>query len=218
MTIKIIDMKSRMKKLVFITILSVALGPMLLAQSAGIKGGLNFSSLSSDGNDDENLKVGYHVGVFSTIPLSTSFALQPELLYSNKGMKMNYDESAIANGETKFNLNYIDLPVKLVFKLTENFDVQFGPYVSYLINANTKTDADVLGFFDIDSEDELDRDRFNAIDYGLSTGVGFDLGGLVFGANYNFGLKPVAKEGDPAYNLLGDKKNQVVQLYIGLKI
>lgn len=207
-----------MKKIVIIAILTLGFGQMIYAQNGatGIKGGLNFSSLSTDGNDDKNLKMGFTAGVFTKIPVSESFAIQPELLYSAKGIKLNYDESAIADGDTKFNLNYIDVPVKLVFNLSEDFEFQFGPYVSYLINANTDTDAEFFGG-DYDSSDELDRDHFNTIDYGLTAGLGFDLDPMIFGLNYNLGLNPVAKDDDISHDLLGDAKNMVIQVYVGLK-
>ena len=207
-----------MKKIILIAILTLGFGTMIYAQNGatGIKGGINFSSLSTDGNDDKNLKMGFNAGVFTKIPVSESFAIQPELLYSAKGIKLNYDESAIADGETKFNLNYIDVPVKLVFNLSEDFEFQFGPYVSYLINANTDTDAEFFGG-EFDSNDELDRDHFNTLDYGLTAGLGFDLDPMIFGLSYNLGLKQVAKDDDISYDLLGDAKNMVIQAYVGLK-
>lgn len=207
-----------MKTIALIALFALGLGSTGFAQESvtGIKGGLNLSSLSTDGNDDKNLKMGFHAGVFSKIPFSESFAIQPELLYSGKGIKLNYDESGVAEGDTKFNLNYIDLPVKLVFNLSEDFEFQFGPYVSYLVNANVDTDAEFFGG-DINSVDELDRDHFNSLDYGLTAGLGFDLDPMIFGLNYNLGLNQVAKDDDVSYDLLGDAKNTVIQVYVGLK-
>lgn len=208
-----------MKKLIFLTILSFGLTAISHAQIAktGIKGGLNLSSLSTDDNNDKNLKVGFHVGVFSKIQLSDAFAIQPELLFSSKGIRVNYDESIIANGESKFSLNYIDVPIKLVFNLSEDFEFQLGPYVSYLVNAKTVTDAEVLNYFQIDSDDEIDRKHFNSVDYGLSAGMAFDLDPLIIGINYNIGLNQVAKDNDVSYDFLGDAKNRVIQLYLGIK-
>lgn len=207
-----------MKRILIITLLTIALSSMAFAQNAtsGLKGGLNFSSLSTDGNNDKNLKMGFHAGVFTKIPLSASVALQPELLYSGKGIKLNYDESTVADGETKFNLNYIDVPVRLVFNLSEDFEFQVGPYFSYLVNANVDTDAEFFGG-DVISQDELDRDHFHAFDYGLSAGLGFDLDPLIFGFSYNLGLQQVAKDNDVSYDLLGNAKNTVIQVYAGLK-
>ena len=183
----------------------------------GIKAGLNLSSMTTDGNDDKNLKPGFHLGVFNKAQVSESFAIQPELLYSVKGIKYNFDESMFADGETKFNLHYLELPVKLVFNLSEDFEFQVGPYVSYLLSANVDTDADILDFLEIDSEDEIDRKRFNAFDYGLTAGLGFDLDPIIISLNYNLGLNPVAKDNEPSRDILGDAKNTTIMLSVGLK-
>lgn len=185
--------------------------------SVGIKGGLNLSTISTDKGSDKNLKPGFHIGVFNKFPLSESIALQPELLFSTKGLKMNYDESLFVDGETRFNTYYIDLPVYLVFNLSEAFQIQAGPYLSYLLSANVNTDAEVLGFFDINTDKELDRKNFNAFDYGVSAGISFNLNPLVIGANYSMGLNPVAKEDEPTRKLLGDGKNSVIQVFTAIK-
>lgn len=181
----------------------------------GVKAGLNMSNMTLENSDDSNLKFGLHAGVFNKIAITDRFAIQPELLYSSKGLKNEYDNVG-ADGEVKFNLNYIDLPVKLVFNLAEDFTFQFGPYVGYLVNANVDTDAEVLGFFDVDSQDNLDRDKFNALDFGLTGGLGFDFDPLVVGFNYNLGLSQVAKDGEATAVMLGDARNTVIQIYAGI--
>lgn len=195
--------------------LIVSSGVWAQESHSGIKGGLNLSSMTTDGNNDKNLKAGFHVGVFDKIPVSESFSVQPELLYSVKGMKINYD--GLAKGDTKFNLNYIDLPVKLVFNLADDFDFHFGPYVGYLVNAKMKTDAEVLDFYDINSEDDINRKNFHALDYGLVGGLGFDLKPLIIGFDYNLGLATVAKDDEKSYDLVGDAKNTVIQVYVEMK-
>lgn len=209
-----------MKRLVLISsiVLLVFSGKAFAQESQiGIKGGLNLSTLNIDNKNDKNLKAGFHAGVFTKIPLTESFAIQPELLYSMKGVKYSFEDNILADGRANFNLNYLELPVKLVFNLSEDFEIQFGPYVSYLINANVDTDADVLGFWKIDNNKELDRKNYNALDYGLSLGLGFDFDPLIIGFNYNLGLNPVAKEDKMSRKILGDAKNSVIQVYAGIK-
>ena len=59
----------------------------------GIKGGLNLTNLHSDNFSDSHLKTGFHVGVFSKIPVTPGFSVQPELLYSLKGSKIGLQQS-----------------------------------------------------------------------------------------------------------------------------
>jgi hypothetical protein len=190
----------------------------LSAQNSGFgaKGGLNFSNMTVEGNNDQNLKFGFHAGVFNKISISESFAVQPELLYSGKGFKNNFDDNIFADGEAKFNLNYIDLPVKLVYNLAPDFEFQFGPYISYLASANVETNAEVLNYFDVSTQDELDRDNFKTFDVGLTAGMGFNLNPVIVGFNYNLGLTKVAKDDRPTEEMLGDARNTVIQVFVGI--
>jgi hypothetical protein len=109
-----------------------------LTPKIGIKGGVNLSNLYVDDVKDENMKVGVNIGLFSKIPLTRSFSIQPELLYSNKGSKLTYDNVLAGQGEYRFNLNYVEMPVLAVVNLTKNINIHAGPYVSYLTSANIK--------------------------------------------------------------------------------
>ncbi|HKJ40434.1 MAG TPA: porin family protein [Sunxiuqinia sp.] len=207
-------MRTKMISL-FLLCLTVSSGVWAQNSNSGVIGGLNLSSMTTEGNNDKNLKAGFHIGVFDKIPVSESFAVQPELLYSVKGMKINYD--GIAQGDTKFNLNYLELPVKLVFNLADDFDFHFGPYAGYLVNANMQTDAEVLNFYNINSADDINRKNFHPLDFGLVGGLGFDLDPVMVGFDYSMGLATVAKKDEKSYDLLGDAKNTVIQVYVGMK-
>lgn len=209
-----------MKTLKLISLILVMLvGKSLLAQetSVGLKGGLNLSTISADGGEDKNLKPGFHVGVFTNVGINEAFGFQPELLFSTKGLKINYDGAIITDGETHFNINYLELPLYLTVDLFETFRFQVGPYVSYLLSANVDTDASVFNYFEINSSDELDREYFNAFDYGLAAGIAFNFDALEVGVNYTYGLNQVAKNDEPSHRLLGDGKNRVIQVYAGIK-
>lgn len=185
----------------------------------GIKGGLNLASMSIDDADDSNIIPGFHAGVWGELMLSEKFALQPEVHFSTKGVKATYDSDFlnfdIANGETTLNLSYIDIPVYFVFNLAEDFNFHLGPYFGILVNSKYESDNEILNFIDIEDADDIDREEFNTLDYGVSGGLGFELEPFIFGFNYNIGLNPVAKDGEAMENLLGDAKNNVIQIYLG---
>lgn len=203
----------------FSLVLVLLVGNSLLAQetSVGFKGGLNLSTISTDGGEDKNLKPGFHVGVFTNVGINDAVGFQPELLFGTKGLKINYDGAIITDGETHFNFNYLELPLYLTVNLIETFRFQLGPYVSYLLSANVDTDASVFNYFEINSSDELDREYFNAFDYGLAAGIAFNFDVLEVGVNYTYGLNKVAKNDEPSHRLLGDGKNRVIQVYAGIK-
>lgn len=173
----------------------------------GIKGGLNISNLYVDEVSDENSRFGFNVGLYAQLFSSEVFAIQPELLYSTKGTKTYYDNPIDGEGERKFNLNYLEIPVLAVFKLGPAVELQFGPYWGYLLGANINYDGDT------DDTDELDRDAFRSWDFGLAAGLAINFGATQIGARYNYGLREIA-DSNAAELQLGDAKNSCAQLFI----
>jgi hypothetical protein len=187
----------------------------------GIKGGLNFSDLTPpDEMGDVELKTGFHAGIFLELPVGSGLSFRPEVLYSQKGSGLTYQEDflgiELATGESNFNLNYIDIPLYLVLYLTENFNVFLGPYASFLLDANVQTDTEILDFLQIEGGETIDRAHFKDTEIGLSGGIGIAFGNVILGANYNWGLTQVA-DSDQAETLLGDARNMVIQAFLGLR-
>jgi hypothetical protein len=178
---------------------------------AGVKGGLNVSNLYVDEVDDENARFGFNLGFYGQILSSDVFAIQPELLFSTKGSKIEYGGNLL-DQTVKYNLSYLDLPVLAVFKLGESAEIHVGPYVSYLLAANISHDGD-LG----SGTDDVDRDHLKSFDYGLSGGFGLNFGSVQVGARYNYGLAKL-EDSDAAELLIGDSKNSVAQLYVALSL
>lgn len=176
----------------------------------GVKGGLNLSNLYVDDVDDENARVGFHVGVYGQIFSTETFAIQPELLYTTKGTETEW--GGLIDQTITFKLNYLELPVLAVFKLGEAAEIHVGPYFSYLLSANIDTEGDLGG-----STEDLDRDNFNAFDFGLTGGFGLNFGAVQVGARYNYGLSEIA-DSDAAELMLGDAKNSCAQLYVALNL
>ena len=176
---------------------------------SGIKGSFNLSNFYTDDIDDNNLKAGFSIGFFNEKQIAPAIAIQTELLFTQKGNRSEY-RSGPFNGEAKFNLSYIELPVLLEIKAGSAVDINFGPYVSYLINSNITTDGDFGSSFS-----EVDRDQLNSFDFGLAGGIGLNFGNAELGARYNLGLSKIAKSNN-AQGLLGDAKNSVIQLYLAL--
>lgn len=212
-------MKSRYNKIiagVIALVLSALVIPIsLIAQDArtGIKGGLNISNLYIDDVSDESLRPGFHIGVFTQLPISETFAIQPEVMYSTKGARATYDTDAIdLEGEYKFNLNYVDVPVLATFKLGESANIHIGPYVSYLTNASVSSDGDI-----VEGTSDLNRDHFANIDYGLSAGFELNFSAVTVGTRYNYGLNQVA-DSEAAELILGDAKNSLAQVYVALNL
>jgi hypothetical protein len=177
----------------------------------GIKGGLNMSNLYIDNVSDEHVKIAGHIGFYGKLPIARGISLQPELLYTSKGAKTTYNNIAQGSGEYRFNLNYVELPVLLVFNIVKNFNIHAGAYAAYLVSANVKNlrDGTIQGFTD------LNADNFSRSDYGLVGGLGVDIDKFTIGARYSYGLRQVGKSGTLSGDLTQNSKNSVASLYIG---
>ncbi|HSC52755.1 MAG TPA: porin family protein [Phnomibacter sp.] len=187
-----------------------------LEPKLGIKAGANFSNFFIDEVDDANMKVGFHGGVYAQLPISALFSIQPELLYSSKGSKITYNNFIMGNGEYRFNLNYIEMPVLAVVHLGPSINLHAGPYIAYLAGVNvTNLDENNNS---VDQITSLDADDYNRFDYGLSGGVGFTVDALNFGARYSYGFSAIGENSDNvslANYVFRDTKNSNFQLYLG---
>ena len=173
--------------------------------SFGIKAGINYSNVYSESGDGyvADGKVGFAGGVFVSIPLNELIGVQPELLYSQKGFKT---EGTFFDGQ--ITSSYIDLPIHLQIKPTENISILTGPQFSYLLS----TKYELNGFSAIDEED-LD-DNNNKATVGISAGVDFELQNFLISARGSWDLNKVNKD-----NSTSDinYKNQLFQITLGYK-
>ncbi|MFV8323791.1 porin family protein [Flavobacterium sp. LB3P21] len=177
--------------------------------SYGFKGGLNFSNFYVDNVDDSNMLTGFNAGLYAKFPITNSIAIQPEINYTTKGSEQIYD-NGVVQGRSKFNINYIEVPVLLVANITDNFNVHVGPYAAYMVSGKTKNDSNFGS-----SESELDTDDFNKLDAGISGGLGIDFDVVNFGVRYNYGLTKIGKDNSFTSS---DAKNSVFNVYVGLRL
>jgi hypothetical protein len=179
----------------------------------GVKGGFNMSNLYNDDADDENILYGFNAGVYATLPISDFIAIQPEILFTTKGSELEYN-NAITTGNTKFRLNYIEVPLLVRVNITKNFNVHAGGYASYLVSSK------VTGDGDFDFDEDIDTDDLNKFDAGLSAGVGVDFSPVSIGLRYNYGLTTIGKERTVAGTTytFPDAKNSNLTLYLSYKL
>ncbi|RZJ55926.1 MAG: PorT family protein [Flavobacterium sp.] len=172
----------------------------------GVKGGLNLTNLTGDVEGTSSL-VGFHVGGFAEIKLTDKFAIQPELLFSTQGAKIEetfFDES----DEYDTKLNYLNIPVLAKFYVTEAFSVEAGPQLGVLLSAKS------------DGEDV--KDFYKSVDFGFNVGAGYNFTeNLSVGLRYTIGLSSVFETPDMDEELFDvsdiDVKNSVFALSVGYK-
>jgi len=201
-----------MKKIILSAMAVFAFGFMNAQEvSFGAKAGLNIANLSGDVEDTESL-MGLHVGAFAEINFSERFSFQPELLYSMQGAKMEESELGVTM-ESKLKLGYINLPLMVKFYAAENFFLEAGPQVGFLMSA--KSEWETSGGGASLSGDEDVKDDFKSIDFGLNFGLGYNFTeNLSVGARYNLGLSNIADVDDSDDFKIN---NSVIQVSVGYR-
>lgn len=164
-----------------LTMLVIAVGTASAQNNIniGTKIGLNSYNFSNDSGPEYDSKIGMHAGILGHIHLdgtSGQFALQPELVYSMQGAKL---------GDTRFNLDYLNVPILLQYMFDNGFRVQAGPQLGLLVRAkaeNSNSSVDI-------------KDDFKSLDMGLSFGVSYVHVPTSFGidARYNLGLSDITE-------------------------
>lgn len=139
----------------------------------GLKGGLNITNLSSSPNVNYESKAGVHAGGLAHIHLSKSWALQPEIMYSNQGAQM---------GDTKTRLHYVNVPLQLQYMFDMGFRIQTGPQVGILAGANVKQGSTKIDV----------ANAFKPADFGWTFGTSYvGESGLGIDARYNHGFSRI---------------------------
>lgn len=187
-----------MKKIIFSLTICLLIAAVSYAQndiSYGIKGGLNYSNLvyefEDSNNDflDFNAKVGFYAGGFINISLSDKFALQPELLYSSQGAKLDIDYSQVLifnQNDPTFLENEEDvnvkqskllLPILLQYKIGSDFSLFLGPQITYTLNFETEVDSgDELVVSRFQDDDKIGIDVSARLGYKVSENMMIELG------------------------------------------
>ncbi len=138
----------------------------------GIKGGLNAYEITNNFDADNDLNLGFHLGLIGHFHLSGPIALQPEIVFSTQGSKNT-------------SLNYINIPLMFQYMYNNGFRIQAGPQLGFLASAKTEmnnVETDV-------------KDNFEGIDLALGVGVSYINPATNFGvdARYNHGITDISK-------------------------
>lgn len=190
--------------LVVVLLCSSTLSAQKVKQKAsfGFKAGTNISTFRSaiDYPDfDQSFKLGMVFGGFVQIPVSSSFYIQPEFLYSQLGGKA---ESSLW-GDATFRYNYFSVPVLAKYKIGNVFNVYAGAEFDFLIRARLKqlyktttVTYDVKDF-----------------DFAYTAGFGTNGKKWTFDARYIHGSQDVSPE-----TAVNSFFNQAVQFTVGYKL
>src|SRR5690554_2287798 len=163
-----------MKKIILSLFALAAMGLSANAQQVvkfGPKAGVNFANLSGDDIEDSKMKTSFHVGAFAEIFFTDKFAIQPEVLFSAQGAEEK-------EGDGKWNLDYINIPIMAKYYVIDGLAVEAGPYVGFNMNSELESEGVTMDV----------KDGTKSVDFGLGLGANYNLdNGFFIGARYNLG-------------------------------
>lgn len=156
---------------------------------------------------DENLKSrsGISFGGFLTYSINEIFAVQPEVLFTQKGAKANDED-----WELSFNLSYLEIPVlaKIMIPAKGNIKPSLlaGPVVALKLSGNTRVE-----WYGEEEEEDIE----DGTDFGLILGGSIDFGvgqgKLMIDIRYTLGLSQIGEiDGEDL-----DMKNGVLSIMLG---
>ena len=171
---------------------------------------------------------GAHFGFLADLPLSarSGFFFQPAVLYYPKGRKYNqvFDTTVYEtlNLRAEEFVNYIDLPLNLVYKLklgkTVRFIVGAGPYLSFFYNGKMKTETVAKdGGYTVQENNDPGvgngPGKYKTLDYGVNGLAGFEFGRVFLTANYSRGLSDFYQ---PVDYTASEYKHEVKGISLGI--
>jgi len=207
--------------------------------NAWLKGGVNFANVSYNNKgevDDANLLTSFHVGIMGDITFNKVLAIQPGIIFTGKGSKIQNGKSTDLNYfKATVNPYYIEIPVNVALKLPiskeSNFFVGAGPYIAMGVGGKRKIEGKAFGVA-YSSKEKIeyssdDPSTFNneegtglgvmkRFDYGLNGTLGFQLDGGMIALNYGYGLAKLQSGSNSSED--NDNKHRVLSISVGFKL
>ncbi|ARK10448.1 porin family protein [Fibrivirga algicola] len=185
---------------VLISVSSTCLGQVLYGVQGSIQSSnlsLNVNTAATGGIDPGSVfksSIGYRAGLMADVPVTDQLSIRPQLLYSTKGYKLDFNSLFSSLGglggllgsipEIKVATNFIELPIQAMYGLDAGAGrvvLGAGPYVGYALSA--AVDGKSTPF-------EAGSKRF---DYGAALSVGYEMpSGLSVSAYYSHGFADMA--------------------------
>ncbi len=152
----------------------------------GIKGGENIATIKSNKGTSQDIITGWMGGVAVQVAWPKGFALQPEVLYSQKGC-------IIQGTNMKYHINYLEVPVNFMYRLNMAQIKPFvlvAPYGAYALKISEE--ADLVA--------NSNKNIINKWDYGVGVGAGFDAWMVQLAFKYSWGFAKLVDNSDHIRN------------------
>ncbi len=208
-----------MKKVIVLIFISAMFITAAQAQmKIGFKGGLTLANMSLETSNhySADFAIGGHAAIFLKSGKGL-FTFQPEVMFIQKGTRMNSTEDATYS---QLSMNYIDVPlllrISIDVKVVEIY-ANIGPYGGYWIGGKTKNyfydDTQAQWVTEKDTYD-FDSDHDVRYDAGIIGGVGVKVLMIIFEVRYGHGFIDVFDYTDDTHK----QTNRYFNFTLGIQI
>ena len=176
------------------------------------KVGFELTSISGDGS---KFKPGFTAGLEGQYQINNWFGLSAGVHYAMGGCK-------IKDVDSKFNMNYVNIPVMAKFYVTKGLSLNAGLQLGFMTSAKL-TDVQLIG----GPKQDVDiKELCNKTDFSIPLSIAYEFeNGLSFEARYNAGVTNVFKDDvvNAALEVVGgtkrwdDNKNEMFIITVGYK-
>lgn len=191
-----------MKQILIVSFLIVICFSSLNGQiQFGIKGGWTGSWIDFE---EKEMVMGFHFGGLTKIPLTTTLDLQPEILYSTRGVVL---PEYFFPFDLSIDLGYLSIPVLINYKPSQKLSLQLGPEFNALLVAKIES----IG-------ESRSTEPYEKIELGLAGGFAFELfKNFNFSGRYIYGITPAFElfftdVNGQSLGGSGKRKNRCIQL------
>ena len=209
-----------MKRIFFLTwiiILIISTSGLSQSMNMGVKVGLNDATAGGANASSQSI-TAFNAGVFTTLDIAGLLALQPELLYTMKGYKVQYTVTdgvtpiQFGSGIMTGKISYLEIPVLLKLH-TSSFgivrpNIFAGPEVAFKLTSKAISGS---------PSSEQDLQNINSTDFGIIVGAGINIDlsitTLMVDIRYDIGMRNLYSSANPS-----DIFNRVASLNVGIRI
>jgi outer membrane protein with beta-barrel domain len=197
---------------------SLVLSSAALAQHQSLKtrfGVLGGAAFDKPGGADtqqiDGSYTGFAVGGFVGLQLTPGFAIEPEALYVQKGIKL--DATA---GNTKVKVPYFEIPVLAKLRIPAKGQsivsphIYAGPALAFKVGCHVKGTGSTGTISEPCDATGIDV-RIKSTDFSLTFGGGVDVGRAIIDVRYDLGLSKFSD--NPSGN--NDAKHRTIYLLAG---
>ena len=153
----------------------------------GVKIGINYNNFQPNSSGFDGYRIGFDFGFYFE-HYTNKILLRPEINYITKGAKNTSTDEIIR-------LRYVEIPVKVgidIFKhrfvgCPQPVRLNLIPYGAYALSGiyKTKSGDNAVQF-------GTDEGKINRVDYGIKTGLSFQLGTFESSIGYDWGLNDLS--------------------------